>query len=1580
MKAVKPSQLRPAGVIGVASALIGAGAAHAVETGALPQNPTVAGGAASFAQSGRTLTVNQSTDRTVIDWRSFDIGQGATTVFNQPNASSIAVNRVNGSANPTQIEGSLTANGQVWILNPNGVLFGKGARVDVAGLLASTANLDAARFMAGDTRLSFTGSGRGQVVNAGQVSVAANGLAAFVAPSVRNSGTITATVGKVALAAGETFTLDLAGDHLVELGLGAGKAVVDQSGRIVDAGGVVTLSARSAGQVVDSVINMSGVVDASSATAAGGQIVLRADDVATTAGAQLKADGAGAGGQIIAVADKTGDYAGAFSARGGALGGDGGHVETSGARLHIADAITVDTTAAGGRTGSWTLDPDTLTVGDAGAGSIGAGVNSDADETISASTVVAALDTTNVTLQARTAITVDAAIDASANGAAHNLALADEDGGGLTVNLDKAITLKSGGVLSGQATTVNLTNGALIQNGVDAALAGATVNLGAGTYAPGATVNKALTLSGRTGARIVVGAGQTGLVIGASDVAVSGLEIAGPLGGDYRTLDWTSQPTSWGVQVTSPTTSHFLITGNDIHDIRTGVLVANSGNPPTGAAAGSITGNLLENTKGGVIVQYRDGSTVDIAGNRQGPIGNEWGVVYNTNLHPATIAATAPTDRQAFLLGVGQANGGLTVLDRGYTNANRTAVQVQAGAAGVADNGFGNDRQPLASIQSGIAAVVAGGLVDVANGTYVIAPGGGNYINVDKPLSLVGESEAGVAIDARGASTYGLRVTTPDAVSLSNFTLYGVTASGGYGLKAEATHGLTISNVASRGAAKSEFDLNGVVGATLDHLTADGASVATGAPTAGNGISLTDSQDIVLTNAVTRNNQWGGLALYQANSATGYPLQETDITIDASNSFGEANPVYAEDQSSTHDFGTLDISGFDYLVKSPTNPADAYTWFQKTRQGAIDFAASVSPATAYVEGYGAGVTGNNSFFVGTSTGGQALSIQTAINAALAGATVNVDSGSYAGDVAVSAPVTLNLGQVILGGGFTLGGGAAGSSLSGGLKAASIALAGPAVVVGGLTLDTSASGGPIAVAALDAATAGAPSLTIDAGSGALSLGALGANSRLGAVQIAHAATLTGGDYKASSLSFGGDVTLTQASTTLDTSGAGAAGDITVAGAVLGSADGAQSLTLTAGPGTGAASANGDISLQNVGQLGLALGDLTVSGDDFTAQTVRIAGDFNARLTGDQVFSSHTLDAGGSVSSSVGGDASGPINASGDVSVAVGGDLTGAITATNVDLAAGSLTGATVNASQSASATAGSVSGSTVTAADTVKVNAGSVSGSTLSGQTVTAQADTFEGTVNAANQATVSGGAVSGQFTGATVSLNAGALTGATVNASQDASVTATRVAGSTVAAANAVQLNASSVSGVALTGATVTAQADHFDGQVNAAKTASVTGGDISGAFTAGSLTLTGSGSVNANVNAATLTLQAPKGNVSGAWRSLDAGAGGSGGVLVNNQPTGNEGAGLNPSQLVVENFALPAGTAIRPTGAIVLPQGQVLGLLSPGGAGGAPKLIQVQTVQELGSLLSEGYTAIVIDLSSREAPAKAKAVKVSAK
>ena len=134
------------------SAAFGTGHAHAGDASALPQDPTIAAGSANFAQSGKTLSVNQTSNRVVIDWRSFDIGANAQANFNQPSSSSIAVNRVNAGTDPTRIDGGLHANGQVWILNPNGVLFGATARVNAAGIVASTANIVSSRFMAGDNR------------------------------------------------------------------------------------------------------------------------------------------------------------------------------------------------------------------------------------------------------------------------------------------------------------------------------------------------------------------------------------------------------------------------------------------------------------------------------------------------------------------------------------------------------------------------------------------------------------------------------------------------------------------------------------------------------------------------------------------------------------------------------------------------------------------------------------------------------------------------------------------------------------------------------------------------------------------------------------------------------------------------------------------------------------------------------------------------------------------------------------------------------------------------------------------------------------------------------------------------------------------------------------------------------------------------------------------------------------------------------------------------------------------------------------------------------------------------------------
>ncbi|HEY7978961.1 MAG TPA: filamentous hemagglutinin N-terminal domain-containing protein, partial [Rhizomicrobium sp.] len=433
---------RPLFVLGAASVLLGAGQAQALDANTLPQNPNVVGGKDSFSQSGSTLNVNQSTNRTVIDWRSFDIGSKAQVNFNQPGTSSIAVNRINGSTNPTDIEGGLHANGQVWILNPNGVFFGKGARVDAAGIVASTANVDANAFMAGSNKLQMTGADHGFVENQGNISVGANGLAAFVAPSVRNSGTINATVGRVALAAGTTYTLDLAGDHLVELGLGSVKAVVDNSGKIVNPGGTIALTAKAAGQVVNSVVNVSGVVTASSVTKSGGTITLGGDNVTTTSTAQLSADAGtnGNGGSITSVANVQGNYAGSFSAKGGSASGNGGSVETSGKSVTVADGISVDTRATNGILGNWTVDPLDVTITSGTGGGL-------TGSTVTADAIQNALNTTDVTITTDQTgtdngdLTLASSINASGPGSLTLTGRHLSETGGSTISLAGALTL-----------------------------------------------------------------------------------------------------------------------------------------------------------------------------------------------------------------------------------------------------------------------------------------------------------------------------------------------------------------------------------------------------------------------------------------------------------------------------------------------------------------------------------------------------------------------------------------------------------------------------------------------------------------------------------------------------------------------------------------------------------------------------------------------------------------------------------------------------------------------------------------------------------------------------------------------------------------------------------------------------------------------------------------------------------------------------------------------------------------------------------------------------------------------------------
>jgi len=338
--------------------------AFAVDSQATPTGESVIGGSVSFSrpEAGR-LDVTQSSQRAVINWDSFDIGEQATTTFHQPGASALVVNRVIGSsADPTQILGTLNANGRVMVLDRNGILFGEDAVINVGGIIASTGSIDDSSIMGGATEIVLDNFGDAVVENRGGITVNGAGLAALVAPTVRNGGTISARLGRVELAAGgQQVTVDFYGDNLVSLALSsdAEQALVDNTGRVAAEGGTIAMTTGFASNVLDSVINMSGVADASSARRNGGQIILRGGNVNLQQGGELKAGSdRRRGGNITITAREDTNVHGAVSTSGSAKAGNiiinGG----GGNRSVIGESALVEANSARGHGGDIEIGAD----------------------------------------------------------------------------------------------------------------------------------------------------------------------------------------------------------------------------------------------------------------------------------------------------------------------------------------------------------------------------------------------------------------------------------------------------------------------------------------------------------------------------------------------------------------------------------------------------------------------------------------------------------------------------------------------------------------------------------------------------------------------------------------------------------------------------------------------------------------------------------------------------------------------------------------------------------------------------------------------------------------------------------------------------------------------------------------------------------------------------------------------------------------------------------------------------------------------------------------------------------------------
>lgn len=198
---------------GLAAFLLGVAlSGHAAAT---PQGGTVVGGNVTIKQTSPTrVDVTQSTNRGIINWKSFNIGSNEHVNFNQPSSSSVTLNRVTGGS-PSEILGRLSSNGHIWLVNPNGVFFGSEAKVDVAGLVATTHDIKNSDFMAGRYVFQSDGQPPGIIENQGRITAADAGLVAFVAPGVVNHGVINARLGEVTLASGNAFTVDFYGDQKI---------------------------------------------------------------------------------------------------------------------------------------------------------------------------------------------------------------------------------------------------------------------------------------------------------------------------------------------------------------------------------------------------------------------------------------------------------------------------------------------------------------------------------------------------------------------------------------------------------------------------------------------------------------------------------------------------------------------------------------------------------------------------------------------------------------------------------------------------------------------------------------------------------------------------------------------------------------------------------------------------------------------------------------------------------------------------------------------------------------------------------------------------------------------------------------------------------------------------------------------------------------------------------------------------------------------------------------------------------------------------------------------------------------------
>ncbi|XBL65525.1 filamentous hemagglutinin N-terminal domain-containing protein [Xanthomonas campestris pv. centellae] len=823
----------------------------------LPTGGSIVGGTGTInAASGTTRVVDQTSSRMALTWSAFDIGSAATMTFNQPTTTSVVLNLVQGG-NPTQIFGNLTANGQVFLLNSNGVLLGSTANINVGGLVVSTLGTSVSQFMNGNYVFDAGGNTVALVSNSGTINAAA-GSATLIGGRVANSGTITATAGNIALAGADaaTLTFESGGFGVLidkPLQLSLATEAVDNSGTLSAPGGAIQLQARAAQGIFDRLINNSGTIRASSlSTGPDGSVSL----IASGAGSFDVAGGGSIDAGTGAITLSTGrgvQQTGIYTA--GSLGGFiGGSATFSGANkigglgnLDVGGNLSLTNTVALSQSGSLAVTGTSQFLQSGSALSLTNGGN-----------------------------TFGGLLSASGNGIAVNAA-GNLSIGTLNLDSNSALSLSASGALTLPTTAINTGSANL------------TLASGGGLTTRAALAGRNVDLTGRGGIALAHDVTATGtLKLTATNAAIT--QTAGSVaatgtstinaGTGAITLDGASNDFQGAVALTGGNTRISDSGALTLGTVNSNDLTATS-NGALNLGSGRVGGALLATSNNGAITQSgTDGLTIvgtsdltagtgaitlNNSGNTFGDLVSATGRGISLNAagtlsigtlslgnnSALSLRATGALTLPAAAINTGSAN--LTLSSGGSLTTRAALAGTNVDLTGTAGMTLGHDvtaSGTLALTTTDSAITQTGGSV-TATGTSTISTGTG-VIELDEATNdfqgVVTLTGGDTRIADTGALTLGalntgnLIATSNGALNLGSGSVRGTLAAiSGNGAIGQAG-GLIVDATATLNAG------SGAIALTDGSNDFQGAMRLTGA-----GIAVRDSNDLTLSTLTSNN-------------------------------------------------------------------------------------------------------------------------------------------------------------------------------------------------------------------------------------------------------------------------------------------------------------------------------------------------------------------------------------------------------------------------------------------------------------------------------------------------------------------------------------------------------------------------------------------------------------------------------------------------------------------------------------------------------------------------------------------------------